>query len=116
MMNQADAITASIPQIVIASKRNIRYRPYAFTEYAAIMAATILNSDRAVQMSVYFVRAFIRMKELMTGNEDLKKRIKALERKSDKKFAIVFQAIQQLMDGPEKQIRIKGFQLRMNIR
>ena len=49
-------------QIATASKRNIRFRPVAFTEHGAIMAANVLNSTRAVQMSVFVVRAFLKMR------------------------------------------------------
>src|ERR1700745_541254 len=46
-----------------------RYLPYAFTEHGAIMAATVLNSDRAVEMSVFVVRAFVRLRELLSTNQ-----------------------------------------------
>jgi len=48
-----------------------RYLPYAFTEHGAIMAATVLNSDRAVQMSVFVVRAFVRLREMLSTNQRL---------------------------------------------
>ena len=54
-----------------ASKRNVRYRPFAFTEHGAVMAANVLNSPRAVQMSVFVVRAFLKMRELLGGTKDL---------------------------------------------
>jgi phage regulator Rha-like protein len=56
-----------------------RYRPYAFTEYGAIMAATVLNSKRAVQMSVFVVRAFVRMREALATNQRIVAKQKDLE-------------------------------------
>jgi predicted DNA binding protein len=60
-----------------------RYPPYAFTEHGAIMAATILNSGRAVEVSVYVVRAFIRLREVLASNKELEKKLEKLERKLD---------------------------------
>ncbi len=56
-----------------------RYLPYAFTEHGAIMAATILNSPRAVEMSVYVVRAFVKLRELLISNRDLAKKLVQLD-------------------------------------
>jgi hypothetical protein len=60
-----------------------RYPPYAFTEHGAIMAATILNSGRAVEVSVYVVRAFVRLREVLGSNKELAKKLEKLERKLD---------------------------------
>lgn len=66
-------------QIVTASKRNVRYRPFAFTEHGAITAATILNSPRAVQASVFVMRAFVRFREaLATHPHDLTRDLSSL--------------------------------------
>jgi hypothetical protein len=59
-----------------------RYRPYAFTEYGALMAANILNSPRAVQMSIFVVRAFAKMREALRGTPELAKKLAALEKSS----------------------------------
>jgi predicted DNA binding protein len=60
-----------------------RYPPYAFTEHGAIMAATILNSGRAVEVSVYVVRAFVKLREVLASNKELSKKLEQLERKLD---------------------------------
>ena len=67
-------------QIATASKRNIRYRPWVFTEHGAIMAANVLNSPRAVQMSVFVVRAFVKMRETLAQNKELSAKLAELER------------------------------------
>src|SRR3979411_3413218 len=60
-----------------------RYPPYAFTEHGAIMAATVLNSSRAVQMSVFVVRAFVRLREMLAANKSLAAKIDELENQID---------------------------------
>jgi hypothetical protein len=67
-------------QIGTASKRNLRYRPYAFTEHGALMAANVLNSRRAVEMSVYVIRAFVRIRRELTVNETVARRLAEIER------------------------------------
>ena len=60
--------------------RNIKYLPYAFTEHGAIMAANVLNSLQAVKMSVFVVRAFIKMREQLAGQHEFKTRLAEIER------------------------------------
>ena len=62
------------------SKRNIRHPPYAFTEHGALMAATILNSPRAVAMSVYVIRAFVKMRAELTANAAILKRLAEMDK------------------------------------
>jgi phage regulator Rha-like protein len=86
-----------------------RYLPYAFTEHGALMAANILNSKRAVQASVQVVRAFIKLRKMLTSNAELARKLRELERKYDSQFAVVFDAIRQLMIPPEPQRKQIGF-------
>ncbi len=74
--------------------------PRAFTEHGAIMAATVLNSPRAVQVSVYVVRAFVRLRRILESHAGLARELAALERKCDAQFKVVFNAIRQLMAPP----------------
>lgn len=71
-------------QIATASKRNIRYRPYAFTEHGAIMAATILNSRQAIQMSIAVVTAFVKLRRMALSVEGLAHKVLELEKKYDR--------------------------------
>ncbi|MDP3938702.1 MAG: ORF6N domain-containing protein [Deltaproteobacteria bacterium] len=68
-------------QFVTASKRNVRYRPYAFTEHGTIMAANVLNSCRAVEASVYVVRAFVRLRQVVAEHKELVHTLAELERR-----------------------------------
>jgi hypothetical protein len=58
-----------------------RYQPFAFTEHGTIMAATVLNSPRAVEMSLYVVRAFVQLRELLSSNAELARKLNEVERK-----------------------------------
>jgi phage regulator Rha-like protein len=91
-----------------------RYPPYAFTEHGAIMAATVLNSKRAIEMSVFVVRAFVRMREMLAKNRQLAAKINELDRRletHDTAIQDIIEAIKELMvpEGPSK--RKIGFQL-----
>ncbi len=85
-----------------------RYLPYVFTEHGAIMAANVLNSQRAISASVHVVRAFVRLRALIASNKDLARRLDELEKKYDSQFKVVFDAIRRLMTSPPKPKRI-GF-------
>ena len=74
--------------------------PYAFTEHGTIMAANVLNSERAIQASVEVVRAFVRLRRMLASNAQLSRRFDDLESKYDRKFKIVFDAIRHLMSPP----------------
>jgi len=83
-----------------------RYAPNAFTEHGVVMAATVLNSPVAVEMSIHVVRAFVRMRRMIGAVQGLARKLDALERKMiehDKHFAVVFEAIRQLMEPPPEE-------------
>ena len=88
-------------QTVTASKRNLRYRPYAFTEHGALQAANILNSPRAVQMSVFVIRAFVKMRETLLGTHELAKKLAQLEKqltgRLDTHEAAIVHVLRELM-------------------
>jgi hypothetical protein len=69
------------------------------------MLANILNSDRAAQTSVQVVRAFVRLRQMLASNAELARKLKALEKKYDRQFKVVFDAIRQLMSPPESKRR-----------
>jgi hypothetical protein len=85
----------------LARLRFASARPYAFTEHGAIMAANVLNSRRAVELSVEVVRAFARLREMVASHKDLAKRLDELERRYDRRFKAVSDAIRELMRPPE---------------
>jgi len=83
--------------------------PLAFTEHGAIMAASVLNSQRAVEASIYIVRVFVQMREAMATHRRLAQRLNELERKYDDQFREVFDAIRNLMEPPKTPRRRIGF-------
>lgn len=90
-----------------------RYHPYAFTEHGAIMAASVLNSTRAIEISVHVVRAFVHLRELVSTHKELSQKLNQLERKvgaHDRAIAELINAIRQLMSPAEaKKKRPIGF-------
>ena len=93
-----------------------RKLPLAFTEHGAIQAATILNSPRAVEMSVYVVRAFVKLRELLSSNKELARHLNELEARLTKKLAThdqaivaILSAIRELMGEPVPKRRPIGF-------
>ena len=100
-------------QIVISSWGGMRRAaPYAFTEQGVAMLSSILRSKRAVQVNIEIMRAFVRLRKMLSSHADLARKLEALEKKYDAQFKVVFDAIRQLMtqaDIPRKKI---GFQLK----
>ncbi len=92
--------------------RGAVYRPWAFTEHGAIMAANVLYSRRAVQMSVYVVRAFVRLRAILATHKELDKKLAELERRvksHDEHIQSLFEAIRHLMVPEPPQPRRIGF-------
>jgi hypothetical protein len=84
-----------------------KYTPMAFTEQGVAMLSSVLNSDRAIEVNIAIMRAFVKLREMMTTHTDLKRKIESMEKKYDEQFQIVFEAIKQLLteeDKPKKRI------------
>lgn len=96
--------------------RGRKHPPLVFTEHGAIMAATILNTPRAVEMTVYVMRAFIKLRQVLASNADLARKLEALEKsvasldaRTKKQFDEVYRAIQALMAPAATKSRPIGF-------
>jgi hypothetical protein len=99
--------------------RDPRFPPFAFTEHGAIMAATVLNSPRAVEMSVYVVRAFVKLHGLLTSNTALARKLDELERKyqhHDEAITAILSAIRGLTNPPHPKRRGIGFTADLEVR
>ena len=95
-------------QSVIASeKRNIRFRPYAFTEQGVAMLSSVLRSSRAVLVNIAIMRTFVQLRQMLASNAGLARKLAALEEKYDEQFRVVFEAIRELMepDSPAEAAR-----------
>ena len=99
-----ERLTPNSSQIAILKKgrgQHRKYRPYAFTEHGALQAANVLRSPRAVQMSVFVIRAFVRMRQTLLGTRELAEKLAALEKKLTSRLdvheAAIVEVLQELM-------------------
>ena len=108
----ADEFENLISQSVTSRWGGRRKLPLAFTEHGSIMAASVLNSDRAVEISVYVVRAFVQLRAVLLDHKALADKLAALERRvshHDNSLAEVIEAIRALMAQPKSAHRPIGF-------
>lgn len=110
---EAEVARRSRSQSVILKRgQNLKYLPLAFTEHGAIMAATVHNSPRAVQMSIFVVRAFLRLREWVAGQAGLSQRLAKLEQRvgtHDHELKAIIRAIRELVQPPQRARRSIGF-------
>lgn len=92
--------------------RHRKHLPYVFTEQGVAMLSSVLRSDRAIRVNVEIMRAFVRLRRILESHADLTRKLDALERKYDTKFAVVFQIIRELMTPPPAAKRRIGFRIR----
>lgn len=118
-----ESLRSQIATLKSGRGQHRKYLPYAFTEHGAIMAAMVLNSPRAMEVSVYVVRAFVRLREAAVLHKDLAERLSSLEEKTEalalshdtfsrntrNQLKQVFDAIRELMTPPEHAKRPIGF-------
>jgi hypothetical protein len=86
-----------------------RYRPYVFTEQGVAMLSSVLSSDRAINVNIEIMRAFLRLRQILTSNTELAHKLYDLEKKYDHQFKIVFDAIRQLTTPPTSKSKPIGF-------
>jgi len=113
-VDEIDTSQSLRSQIVILKQgQHLKYRPYAFTEHGAIMAANVLNSPKAVAMSVYVVRAFIQQREVLAANETILKRLAEIDKtllQHNAALRDVYQKLMPLLQPPPETPRPKiGF-------
>ncbi|RZB34474.1 MAG: hypothetical protein SRB1_00242 [Desulfobacteraceae bacterium Eth-SRB1] len=94
---------------ILEKGRHSKYLPYAFTEQGVAMLSSVLKSKRAVQVNIEIMRAFVRLRRMLSVHKDLERKLTDLEQKHDEQFKIVFEAIRQLMAPPAKPRKKIGF-------
>lgn len=101
-----------------SDKKGLRYSPMAFTEQGVAMLSSVLNSQRAIEVNISIMRAFVKMRSLVYSNMELKEKLKELERimndrfeENDKKIKLIFDAIRSLIIKDSKPKLKIGFQL-----
>ena len=88
-----------------------KYLPYVFTEHGTLMLASVLQSETAINASIFVVRAFIKLREFLDENKELKKKVDGLEKKYDNQFILVFQAIEELIQKKTEPLQPVGFRI-----
>jgi len=94
------------------AKMGLRRRPYVFTEQGIAMLSSVLRSKRAITVNIEIMRAFVRLREMVSSHKELAKKLNDLEKKYDAQFKVVFDAIRQLMTPVKPKDKRKiGFRL-----
>jgi hypothetical protein len=98
-------------QIAISSSKwgGRRHAPYVFTEQGVAMLSSVLRSKRAIEVNIAIMRTFVRLREMISSNKALARRLSDLEKKYDGQFRVVFEAIRELMAEPTPKSRRIGF-------
>ncbi len=108
-------VAALRSQIVTLKKgrgEHRKYLPYVFTEQGVAMLSSVLNSERAVQVNIAIMRAFVKLREMLSTNKELALKLAQLERKMEKhdeEIKLIFDAIRELMKPPETKTKKIGF-------
>jgi len=98
--------------VTLKRGQHSKYLSFAFTEQGVAMLSSVLNSDRAIDVNIEIMRAFVKLRQMVAAHKDLERKLAALENKYDEQFKIVFEAIRELMTPPEKPRRKIGFDIR----
>ncbi len=86
-----------------------RYPPYAFSEQGVAMLSSVLNSSRAIRVNIEIMRAFVRLRLAIPSRKELEQKLSQLERKTESRFTVVFQALRELMSQPKSKRKRIGF-------
>ncbi len=100
---EAEALRFQIGTSKTSGRGGRRYLPYAFSEQGVAMLSSVLRSDRAIQVNIAIMRAFVRLRQILATHKDRARKLEDLERKLGQhyqKFQIVFEAIRKLMEPP----------------
>jgi phage regulator Rha-like protein len=98
--------------VILKRGQHSKYLPLAFTEQGVAMLSSVLNSERAIQVNILIMRAFTKLREMLSTHEDLRKKVEAMEKKYDLQFKVVFDAIKRLIDIENKPKRNIGFEVK----
>ena len=104
-----NALRSQIVTLDAGRGRHRKYRPHAFTEQGVAMLSSVLRSRRAVRVNIDIMRTFVQLRRMLGVNEELARKLAALERKYDGQFQVVFEAIRELMAPPRLARRAIGF-------
>jgi len=98
--------------VTLKRGQHLKHRPYAFTEHGILMLSSVLNSERAIQVNIEIMRAFVKLRQMLASNAELSRRLDELESKYDRQSKVVFDAIRKLMSPPVRDRKEIGFRSR----
>jgi len=102
---EATALRSQFVTLKTGRGQHRKYRPCAFTEQGVAMLSSVLHSERAIQVNIAIMRAFVQLREMIGSNKGLARRLNELEKKYDSQFRVVFEAIRELMAEPESKVK-----------
>lgn len=108
-VEEEEVLRCQIGTLKAGRGKHRKFLPYVFTEQGVAMLSSVLRSKRAVLVNVAVVRAFVRLREMLSSNAELARKLAILEGKYDRQFRVVFDAIRQLMSPPTTAGRPIGF-------
>ena len=97
---EAGSLRSQIVTLKMQRGQHRKYAPYVFTEQGVAMLSTVLRSERAIMVNIQIMRAFTKLRELLSTHTELKRKLEELEQKYDSQFRVVFDAIKELMEPP----------------
>jgi hypothetical protein len=106
---EANALRSQIATLKPGRGKHRKYLPYAFTEQGVAMLSSILNSERAIQVNIEIMRAFVRLRAMAFSYKELARKVDAMEKRYDSQFKVVFDAIRKLMEPVERPRTWVGF-------
>src|SRR3989338_7474070 len=107
---EAETLLSRSQFATLKQGQNIKYRPFAFTEQGVAMLYSVLNSERAIDVNIAIMRAFVKLREILASHKDLARKFEQMEKKYDTQFKVVCDAIRELMTPPPETSKRKiGF-------
>ena len=102
-----EALSLRSQFVTLKRGQNRKYLPYAFTEQGVAMLSSVLNSSRAIEVNIQIIRTFVKLREMIISNKELRIKIEEIERKYDKRFRIVFDTLRKLLENNKKEEKIE---------
>ena len=108
--DEYDSLRSHFVTLEAGRGQHRKYMPYVFTEHGILMLSSVLNSDRAIHVNIQIMRTFTKLRQMLSTQEDIKKKIESMEKKYDSQFKIVFDAIRELITEELKPESKIGFE------
>jgi len=99
---EAESLRSQIVTLKKGRGQHSKYLPHVFTEHGILMLSSVLNSERAVQVNIAIMRTFVKLREILADNAQLRHKIEAMERKYEEKFQVVFKVLTEMIEQDAK--------------